>query len=347
MRPMGRIFKSLLFLVLLAAVAILALLALTPPPQEGAEGITVESVTVPDPDDKPLEAQIWFSDDRPEPASPLIVLSHGTGGSLADHTDTAHALAKAGYVVAAVLHTGDNYRDTSNIANGTQLVGRPRHVARMIDYLLETWPKKESIDPDRIGLFGFSAGGFTALVIAGGKPDMTRGPQRCREQPDRWDCEYVRKHGLNLDKVEPTPDDAWVHDERVKSMVIAAPAIGYAFEPDRLANVSIPVQFWQARQDDIVEDSPDIIREIIPEQSLEHHVIDDANHFSFMQPCNAVKRITFFVMALFGTPAICSDREGFDREAFHARFNREIVRHFGETLPESSQEVPDREPDTR
>ena len=40
---------------------------------------------------------------------PLIIVSHGTGGSKEGHSDTALALAGSGFVVAAIEHTGDNY----------------------------------------------------------------------------------------------------------------------------------------------------------------------------------------------------------------------------------------------
>jgi predicted dienelactone hydrolase len=42
-----------------------------------------------------------------------VVISHGNGGDDLTHIDTAMALANAGYVVAALTHTGDNPRDQS------------------------------------------------------------------------------------------------------------------------------------------------------------------------------------------------------------------------------------------
>jgi dienelactone hydrolase len=39
-------------------------------------------------------------------------------------------------------------------------------------------------DPARIGVIGYSAGGHTALVAAGGVPDFSRMNGFCREQPD-------------------------------------------------------------------------------------------------------------------------------------------------------------------
>src|SRR5262249_37290713 len=145
--------------------------------------------TVPDPDGPALEAGIWYPSEA-APASqpiglyrqtvatnaavagrglPLIVMSHGSGGSFADHYDTALALAEAGFVVAAVTHTGDNYRDQSGF---TRVENRPRHIKALVDYMLASWPHHDLLDPARIGMFGFSAGGFTALVMVGGIPDL-------------------------------------------------------------------------------------------------------------------------------------------------------------------------------
>ena len=79
-------------------------------------------VMVPDPDGPPLEAGIWYPSDAPASSQrlglytqtvaagsavagrglPLVVMSHGTGGSFEGHYDTALALAEAGFVVAAV-----------------------------------------------------------------------------------------------------------------------------------------------------------------------------------------------------------------------------------------------------
>src|SRR5229473_6869137 len=112
-----------------------------------------ERVTVPDPNGPPLEAGIWYPSDAPAASQalglyrqtvatggsiagrglPLVVMSHGTGGSFEGHYDTALALAEAGFVVAAVTHTGDNYRDQSQFR---RLDNRPRHIKALIDYML-------------------------------------------------------------------------------------------------------------------------------------------------------------------------------------------------------------------
>lgn len=44
---------------------------------------------------------------------PLVIISHGSGGGNMNHRDLALHLARQGYVVAAPMHPGDNYKDTS------------------------------------------------------------------------------------------------------------------------------------------------------------------------------------------------------------------------------------------
>lgn len=118
---------------------------------------------------------------------PLVVMSHGNGGSFASHVDTAFALAEAGFVVAALTHTGDNYRDSSG---ATDLAARTRHLAAVIGHVGERW-NPEAVNPERIGAFGFSSGGFTVLAAAGGTPDLTRITAHCAAHPAFYACRLI------------------------------------------------------------------------------------------------------------------------------------------------------------
>src|SRR6201995_6036077 len=131
-----------------------------------------EQIMVPAPACAPLAVGVWYPSDAPAAPQrlglfeqtvanrgavagrglPLIVMSHGTGGSFEGHYDTALALAESGFVVAAVTHTGDNYRDHSGFA---RVEARPRHIKALIDYMLNAWPQHALVDPARVGMFGF------------------------------------------------------------------------------------------------------------------------------------------------------------------------------------------------
>lgn len=71
------------------------------------------------------------------------------------------ALAANGFVVVALTHTGDNYMDPSYAENRKNLTARPRQVSVVLSYLLTTWAQHDRLDPARVGMFGFSLGGFT------------------------------------------------------------------------------------------------------------------------------------------------------------------------------------------
>ena len=245
-------------------------------------------------------------------------MSHGTGGSLLSLFDTAIALADAGMVVVALNHTGDNYADQSR---STDIMDRSRQVSRVIDHMLSTWEGRVAIDPGRIGMFGFSSGGFTALASIGGIADFaTIGPM-CRQYPQDFACQLLAKSQSPVVFTAPTV----VTDARIKAAVVAAPALGFTFSPDGLKNVSVPVQLWRAENDVIVPHPryAEAVRLAMP-VAPEYHVVPNAGHFDFLVPCSEA------LASL--APSICTSSPGSDRAAFHIGFNSAAVKFFQNTL---------------
>lgn len=253
---------------------------------------------------------------------PLIVISHGTGGTYLSHYDTATALAQAGFIAAAVMHPGDNAQDHSR---QLFILERPGHVRRALDYLLQDWRGHEQVDASRIGIFGFSAGGFTALVNIGGQPDMSLIAPFCTTHADHFVCQLLTHENADGHNA-PLPPPAQVEnqDTRIKAAVIAAPALGFTFA-NRLQRATIPVQLWRAEDDQILPHPwyAEEVRRALP-QAPQYHVVRQAGHFDFLAPCAAVMAQRL--------PAICSSAAGFDRAAFHRSFNEEIVAFFQRTL---------------
>lgn len=97
----------------------------------------------------------------------LVVISHGSGGSPWVHTDLARALVQAGFVVALPEHRGDNYKDASSPGPDSWKL-RPAEVSRVIDAIGQDARWISSLKLDKVGVFGQSAGGHTALSLAGG-----------------------------------------------------------------------------------------------------------------------------------------------------------------------------------
>jgi predicted dienelactone hydrolase len=326
MKILRRLLLVLIALGIFGAVFVKGLLPAVP-----MNGVAVANVSIPDPGAAALATIIWYPVGTGKAADagkhPLVIISHGTGGGRMGHIDTAVALARAGYVVAAVEHTGDNAMDLSHVKGGWYRVERPRHISRAIDYLLTKWRGHAMINADRIGLFGHSAGGYTALVVAGAKPDLSRSGAYCKAHPASWNCQYWRKHNMQLSERSPVN---WVPDPRVKAIVIAAPAIGYSFDQTSMAGVKVPVQLWEAERDEIVGDSAQHIASLLP--AAERHREKGTGHFSFLFPCNWQMRTFMGVLHWFGTEKICDDAGPLDRAAFHQKMNRDVVQFFERSM---------------
>lgn len=98
----------------------------------------------------------------------LIVVSHGSGGSPWVHADLARALTEAGYTVAVPRHAGDNHHD-DRTPGPESWERRPAEASRAIDAVAADARFGPRLRLDRVGAFGMSAGGHTALTLAGGE----------------------------------------------------------------------------------------------------------------------------------------------------------------------------------
>jgi len=305
-----------------------------------------QQVTVPDRDGKSLQAGIWYPSNTQPSAHPLgmftqevalngsisgqglplVLISHGTGGSSSSHFDTANALARAGFVVVAVTHVGDNTQDQRYVGNRIDLIDRPRQAKAALDWVLSSWPGRLNVNPRRIGVFGFSQGGFTSLVLVGGTPEIARMAQLCDSTPEAPECAFIKNaHGDQLSPSTETP--VWIHDARIKAAVIAAPAASYLFGPGDLREVSVPIQLWRVEND---SQAPDAWNGAVVRDNLkvhpDTHLVQGADHFVFLAPCSDALAAA--------APQICQDPAGFDRAAFHRAFNQSVVDFFTTRLRE-------------
>ena len=297
-----------------------------------------QTVMVPDSGNPPILVGIWYPSDAPEKPDrialdtvsvahdgavagsdlKLVMMSHGTGGGFADHVDTAMALAKAGFVAAAPTHTGDNWKDRSRVLS---IWDRPRQLHVVADWLLSTWPAHTHLDQAHIGVFGYSAGGFTALVAAGGQPDLTLVDKHCVAYPQEFTCALITQFQPKGGKLPAAPPGAWVHDPRISATVLVAPALGFTFGKAGLAGVRMPVQLWRGGNDTTLPQPfyAQAIDDDLPAKP-DYHVVPGAEHLDFMSPCDADKAKT--------VPGLCTSRPGFNRAAFHESFDNAVVAFF-------------------
>jgi predicted dienelactone hydrolase len=245
----------------------------------------------------------------------VIVISHGAGGLSLNHRDLAMALASHGYVVAAPTHPRGKDNDISGVG---VWVGRPKQVSRVIDALLEDAELGSHIQRERIGVVGHSNGGYTALAVAGAKPNPAAIVAHCRQHPD--DSKFCSYGGAATReaarKVGDIPD---VRDPRVRAIVLMAPNTA-PFTDDALAQVAVPVRVYGAERDDLtpVRYHAERLAKALPPPT-EYVLVQRAGHFSFVASFPGVLKLVA--------------GEGLDRDAMHEVMNREIVEFFHRTLP--------------
>ncbi|MBX2825630.1 MAG: hypothetical protein KTR33_12925 [Gammaproteobacteria bacterium] len=307
------------------------------------------AVEVIDPGFKPLKVGLWYPSDQAPPTAPntefglpmatdapvgqsnggLILISHGYSGWYGGHADTAAALADAGFIVAAPSHTGNTWSDMSSSIDQWSL-DRPRHISRVIDFVLADATVGSLVDAGKIGMYGFSAGGFTALGLIGGVPDFNYAAQYCIDQPNEFVCSEGMLEAMLGAGMAELPESAWGADSRVKAAAIAAPGFGFAYTRDSLAAVEADVQLWSGELDESVptESNAAVLAERLP-ASPETHWIENASHFAFML---VACRDAFKEADPEEYQLVCGDVEGFDRRAFHADMHREMVRFFSSSL---------------
>jgi predicted dienelactone hydrolase len=246
---------------------------------------------------------------------PLIAASHGRGGSFLGNHDTAETLADNGFVVAAINHPGDTRQDLSRSGDLSVFVERPTDIKRLIDFMIGTSPFAASIDHDRIGFFGFSRGGYTGLVLLGANPDWTGAASNYCQQSQGPLCQQI------LGKRYPS--QPLTHDPRIKVAVLADP-LAIFLSAESLASLKAPVQLWASERggDGVLPHDVAAVDANLPAQH-DYRVVSNAGHFAFVLCPSALVE---------ARSELCEDAPGFDRVAFHAEFNAEVLAFFRKQL---------------
>jgi predicted dienelactone hydrolase len=234
---------------------------------------------------------------------PLVMISHGSGGSPIAHRTLMMFLAKNGYIVCAIEHPFNNRRNNEHEDTLENLIYRPQHVRQAIDSLLSDPNWSSSIQEDKIAVVGHSIGAYTALALAGGVPHT--------------------QHQMAYDphcKITSSQEVPVLPDFRIRALVLLAPAAGWFLSPGALSEVHLPILIFSAEHDDITPLlHAKIVHDGVPSSDqITHEIVKNAGHFSFLSSFPEKMRNSKFMPSM--------DPEGFDRESFHTHMNAEIRR---------------------
>lgn len=270
---------------------------------------------------------------------PLIVLSHGYGGSAKNLGWLAADLAGQGYIVAAPDHPGTTTADMGQ-SGATRLAGRPGDVSHVIDALTSDPVWSSRLD-SRIAAIGHSLGGWTVLSNAGARFDVARMHAVCTADPQGSTCGEVK----NLTTEAERTGIAQINrDPRIAAVVALDPGVTRGFDRASLAAIAVPALVIAAGTATPVLAGhkplplPDLseARELVaamPGATTRLSTIPTATHFSFMAACKPGA-----AQYLGGSAVICADASPgdnatADRVALHANVSAEISRFLAASLP--------------
>lgn len=273
---------------------------------------------------------------------PLVVLSHGTGGSAEQMAWLGQALARAGFVAAAVDHPGNNGNEPYTPQGFTLWWERATDVSQAIDGLLADEALGPRIDHERIGVAGFSLGGYTVMELAGARTDISVLYDDCRAKPDQAWCQVPEMRQMKgAESLQTTESILAVvrktsalslarsgesyADERIHAVFAIAPAIEEVLTPESLKKIRLPVDVVVGNADTIAPAARngEYLRAHV--RGLKLTVLPGGvGHYTFLDTCTEAGKARLGVL--------CSDAAGVDREAVHAQVAARAVEFFSREL---------------
>jgi predicted dienelactone hydrolase len=263
-----------------------------------AEGVQETSLDI-GPAGKPLfrvgsDAQdAPFADAR---RRPVILFSHGFGGTARMMAWFGVPLARAGYIVIAVDHPGNNGLDTMTTAGAIMFWDRPGDLAAALAAADADPAIGRRLDLKRLGVAGFSAGGFTAIAATGAKVDARRFFAFCQAHPTDGVCAPQKELPLTLEQKqaalaspELAPEVARAGDDHaipgVRAAFAIAPAIVQAFDPAGLAKDRTPIAIILGDADPVAPPATNGLAaaKALPRAQLK--VLPGVGHYDFLSTC--------------------------------------------------------------
>lgn len=265
-------------------------------------------------DHRPLDIAIWYPTHQTEPHEkigdniifegeyavrnaklagknhPVILISHGFGGSWRNQVWLASALSHQGYIVASPNHPGTTTKNMDRMV-AQNMLERPNDIRRTLTYLLSDPTFSVAIDPLKIGVVGHSYGGWTAIELIGGRFSASLFEHACQTYPFLASCKVYHQQMQGLDKESDYFKlDKNMQDSRIQAAFIFDLGLARGFTKDSLANINIPTLVVSAGDFDKTlpaELESQYLIQNMPSSTTEYLLLDAATHFSFIGICKA------------------------------------------------------------
>jgi predicted dienelactone hydrolase len=266
-----------------------------------AEGAVAQPLAIGDPQRPVFEAvsaapNAPFAADPPGRRRAVILLSHGFGGTARIMGWFGTALAQTGYVVVSVDHPGNNGADPMTVPGAILWWERAEDLKRALGTVGDDKIIGPHVDIAQLGAAGFSAGGFTALVLGGARADPERFTAFCEAHPDDGVCRPQLEFGVtkaDRDRALQDPQvaalEARARDDHslaaVKAVFAIAPSLVQALDPHSLEDLRRPTWIVAGNADTVASPATnaEVATRLIPGARLD--MLPQVGHYAFLSTC--------------------------------------------------------------
>jgi len=179
------------------------------------------------------------------------------------HVDLARTLVDNGFVVVMPEHRGDNYKDFSHPGPDSWKL-RPAEVSQAIDQAVQDPLLGAVTSNDKVGMYGGSAGGHTALTLAGGQWSPGRFRDHCEAHITEdfsscvgfitrlngdWLDGLKKQAALTVIRYRFSDNNLYSHQDRRIQAIVAAVPFAADFDLSTLATPTVPLGLFLAGRD--------------------------------------------------------------------------------------------------
>ena len=257
---------------------------------------------------------------------PLVLVSHGAGGSVGTLGWIAGHLAASGFIVAGPNHPGTTTGDLA-AADAVRIWERPEDLSALLTALVDDPLWGPHIDDRRIGAMGFSLGGHSVLAMAGVRVNRNLYAQYCDDNRTIPECAWFASNGVDLHGMDRVSFEKCNRDPRITAVVAIDASLVQAFTRESLESVAVPVHLVNlgARSSQWREvGRADEVAGMMFGGT--HEFVTDAAHLSFLAECKPDGRK---LLELEGeTEPLCDDAAERTRTEIHSELKEVIIASF-------------------
>jgi predicted dienelactone hydrolase len=291
---------------------------------------------------------VWNAKPVISKPKPLIIMSHGTGGSSLQMLWIASKLVKNGYIVAGVNHHGNTAVESKKYAEGFKLWWERTQDLKVVLSKLENdkyW--RRHIAFDQVGVVGFSLGGYTALSALGGITDKALFSKFCKSKERDFTCEpqiefaeinkeYERVKNSSLVKKSVSKQHDSFKISQIKAGFLIAPAVVRSIREESIKTINVPVKVVVGTVDKIAPSKNNAKRVASLVVDSTYMEINNAGHYTFLSKCTKYGKNVL--------PILCNDHGEINRSQVHEDVSNSAVKFFDQAFAYNKSSQSDSDP---